>query len=80
MRLLISALYTGIMERTIRTIVKYPDKMVAVFGANGQPLPECENLYDSVKGRLIEKAPPEARFYHAFRSSPFLRIVKREEW
>jgi len=64
----------------IKTIIKYPDRMVSVLDRNGEQLPECPNLYDKVKACLLEKAPPDAKFYHAFNTSPVLRKVKREEW
>ena len=64
----------------IRTVIKYPDKMVSVFDTNGKQIPEFHGLYDKVKEGVLEQAPPDAIFYHAFVTSPVLRKVKREEW
>ena len=64
----------------IKTIIKYPDRMVSVLDRNGEQLPVCHDLYDKVRECLLKKAPPDAVFYHAFNTSPVLRKVKREEW
>ena len=64
----------------IKTVIKYPDRMVSVLDNKGEHIPECHDLYAKVKARLLEQAPSDAVFYHAFNTSPILRKVRREEW
>ena len=64
----------------IKTVIKYPDKMVRVFDKNGKHIPEFNKMYDMVRESVLQQAPPDTVFYHAFDTSPILRIVKREEW
>ena len=64
----------------IRTIIRSTDDMVIVFNENGEQIPEYQGRYEEVRDKILNDAPPQARFVHFPYDETELKEVPREEW
>ncbi len=64
----------------IRTAIRFPNNMVAVFNGRGEQIPKYQGQYEKVKESILKDAPPDAVFGYFFDYGTEFKIVSREEW
>ena len=64
----------------IKTILWFENNMVAVLDNRGEQIPEYQDCYDNVRGKILRDAPPEAVFVCKFSPNGELKTIPRSEW
>ena len=64
----------------IRTVIRFPNNMVAVFDGRGGQMPKYQGRYEEVKEIILEEAPPDAAFGYFPDFGSEFKLVPREEW
>ena len=64
----------------IKTAIRFQSNMVMVFDEKGEQIPQYQERYKEVRGRILEDAPANAVFAHGFTVDGELRTIPREAW